>query len=224
MILSEEVYNYIYSDERIRAVYREIDEKENNNIDAWAHHNFCHVNNVKNMVEEILNKLGYDKELVEEAKIAAIMHDIGALQGKPNHAERSYIYAKNYFEENNIQLVHKQQVLDAIRNHSDGFDSNNIIQIALVFADKLDIKKTRPTKKGLEIPGNRQYANIEEINTDIQNGALKINITANDKLNKEELENFYFMKKVGNAINAFADKLNLVYKVYLNDKEWNEIM
>ncbi|MBQ3409335.1 MAG: HD domain-containing protein [Clostridia bacterium] len=221
---AKEVYDYIYNDKRIRDIYKSIDERENANVDAWGHHNFNHVSNVKDIVEELLRMLNYDNEFIEEAKIAAIMHDVGAVQGKENHAERSYIYAKNYFNENNINIEHKEQVLEAIKNHSDGFDSNNIMQLALILADKLDIKYTRPTKRGLEIPGNRQYGNIENISTEIKDGVLKINFRSNDKLDKKELENFYFMKKVGNAIKSFAEKLDLKYKVYLNGEEWNEIM
>ena len=221
---AEDVYKFIYNDKRIREIYKGIDEKEEANIDAWGHHNFDHVSNVKDIVEEILRKLKFDNEFIYEAKIAAIMHDVGAIQGKPGHAERSYIYTNNYFNENNIQLKHKDLVLDAIRNHSDGFDSNNMIQLALILADKLDIKKTRPTKRGLEVPGNRQYGNIERIDTDIENNTLKINFISNDKLDKKELEDFYFMKKVGSAIKSFSQKLNLEYEVYLNGKEWNEIV
>lgn len=221
---AKEVYDYIYNDRRIREIYEKVDERENANVDAWGHHNFNHVSNVKDIVEEILRMLNYDNEFIEEAKIAAIMHDVGAVQGKENHAERSYIFAKNYFDENNINIEHKEQVLKAIKNHSDGFDSDNIMQLALILADKLDIKYTRPTKRGLEVPGNRQYGNIEDISTDINDGVLKINFKSNDKLDKKELEEFYFMKKVGNAIKSFSEKLDLKYKVYLNGEEWNEIM
>ena len=139
----------------------------------------------------------------------------------------SAIYDKLVTSDNgvyNINLKHKEQVLDAIRYHSDGFDSDNIMQLALILADKLDIKKTRPTKRGLEVPGNRQYGNIEDIKTDIESGILKINFISNEKLNKKELEDFYFMKKVGSAIKSFSEKLNLKYEVYLNGNRWNEIV
>ena len=218
------VYNFIYEDKRIRDIYKRIDELEENNHEAWGHHNFNHVVNVKDIVEEVLRMLGFDEEFIEEAKIAAIMHDVGAIQGKPDHARRSYIYAKNYFDENGIELKHKEQVLEAIRNHSDGFDSDNMMQLALILADKLDIKYTRPTKRGLEVPGNRQYGNIENISTAIEDNILKVQFKSNDKLDKKELEEFYFMRKVANAIKSFANRLNLEYKVYLNGKEWDEIM
>lgn len=221
---AKSVYKFIYNDKRIRDIYKGIDEKEEANIEAWGHHNFDHVNNVKDIVEEVLKKLKFDNEFIEEAKIAAIMHDVGAIQGKPGHAERSYIYTNNYFRENNIELKHKEQILDAIRNHSNGFDSDNMIQLALIFADKLDIKYTRPTKRGLEIPGNRQYGNITDIITDIDGNTLKVSFLSNNKLDKKELEDFYFMRKVARAIKAFSKKLGLDYKIYLNGIEWNEIM
>lgn len=221
---SKEVFMKVYNDEQIRDIYRRIDEREEDNKDAWGHHNFNHVNNVKNLVVQILNKLNADEELIEEAKIAAIMHDVGAVEGKENHAYRSYEFAKNYFKNNNIKLKNNDLILEAIKNHSDGFDTNNIIQSALILADKLDIKNTRPTKNGLNIPGNRQYKNIEDILIDIEDNTLKIKFKANDKLNKEELDNFYFMQKVSNGIKSFAKKFDLKHEVYLNNDIWKELL
>ena len=78
----ENIYKRIYNDEKIRSIYDSINERENNNVNAWCHHNFDHVSNVKDLVVEIMTKLGFDCDLVEEAKIAAILHDTGAVQGK----------------------------------------------------------------------------------------------------------------------------------------------
>lgn len=114
-------------------------------------------------------------------------------------------------------------MLDAIKNHSDGFESNNIIQLSLILADKLDIKNTRPTKSGLNIPGNRQYKNIEDIHVEIEDRTLKIKFISNSDLDKEELDNFYFMKKVSNSIKSFAKKFDSKHEVYLNNCIWNEM-
>ena len=54
-------------------------------------------------------------------------------------------------------------VLEAIRIHSDGFDTDNMIALALILADKLDVKKTRISDAGLQVIGNRQYAHMEDI-------------------------------------------------------------
>lgn len=218
-----EIYKKIYYDNEIRSIYKKIHDIEEANKNAWAHHDFAHVDNVKNLVIEILGKLNCDDDYIEQAKIAAILHDIGAIDGKQNHAYRSYEYAKRYFTKNNIKLKNMELILEAIKNHSDGFDTDNLIQLALILSDKLDIKSTRPTKEGLNIPGNRQFGNIEDIHIDIRGRVFEVRFIANKLLDKEELENYYFTKKVGKAIKSFAERFDLTCKVYLNECEWNEI-
>lgn len=44
-----------------------------------------------------------------------------------------------------------------------------------------------------------------------------------NKIDKNELEQYYFMKKVGSAISSFAKKFNLRKELYFNDSIWNEI-
>ncbi len=84
--------------------------------------------------------LNYNEDLIYSTKIASILHDTGALQGKDGHAFRSYEFAKKYFEDNNINLKNQEQVLEAIKIHSDGFDTDNVIALCLILADKLDDK------------------------------------------------------------------------------------
>ena len=81
-------FEKIKNDKRIIEVYNKISEFED--LDkGWAHHNLDHVKNVAKLVESLLKKLGYDENFIEEAKIAAILHDTGAIGGKKNHAMRS---------------------------------------------------------------------------------------------------------------------------------------
>lgn len=221
--LDDLVFNKIYNDPSIREIYKQvgINEKQNN---TRAHHDFNHIDNVIKLTEQILKSLKCEGKVIEEAKIAACLHDTGALEGKENHAYRSYEFAKNYFEEQNIELENKSLVLDAIKNHSAGFDTDNQIQLALILADKLDIKHTRVTPSGLEFEGMRQMQYIKDINLNIDNGAVIVKFVCDEKINKKELEEYYFLKKVGNAIKAFAGKFDLNYEVYFNEKFWNEIL
>lgn len=212
----------IYNDESIKLIYDKIQSIEEDAL--WAHHDIVHVNNVINMTEKILKDLNCDGEIIENAKIAAYMHDIGALQGKQNHAHRSYEFAKKYFEENNIDLKYKTEVLEAIKNHSDGFDTDNIIQSALILADKIDIKSTRPTKLGLRVKGMRQMQYIDDIELKINSSTISINFICDSNINKQELEQYYFMKKVGNSIKSFAQNFRLEHKVCFNNKVWREIL
>lgn len=209
----------IKNDKIIIDIYNKIEDFENLNK-GWAYHNYNHVLNVMNIFDDVLVKLGYDDEFVEEAKIACILHDIGALEGKDDHAERSYIFAKKYIEDNNIQLKYKDLVLEAIRVHSDGFDTDNIMALVLIFADKLDVKKTRVAEEGKNILGMRQLMYINDILVEIIDNRLIVNFLVDDNINISELNDFYFTKKVFKAIETFALKMNLGYKILMNSIEW----
>lgn len=212
--------NRIEKDKEIIDIYNKISEFED--LDkGWAHHNLAHVKNVAKLVESLLNQLGYEESFIEEAKIAAILHDTGAIEGKKNHAIRSYNFAKKYFSDNNIILENEDLVLEAIKIHSDGFDSDNIIALTLILSDKLDIKYTRVAKEGYNVKGMRELQYIKDILVEINNKNLKIEFICDEKINKSELEDFYFIKKVFKAIIAFSSKMKLNPQVLFNDVEWN---
>ncbi|WP_291648382.1 HD domain-containing protein [Clostridium sp.] len=212
-------FKKIENDKTIIELYNKISEFED--LDkGWAHHNLEHVKNVAKLVEDLLKKLGYDEKFIEEAKIAAILHDTGAIEGKNNHSLRSYNFAKDYIENNNIILKNKDLVLEAIKIHSDGFNSDNIIALALIISDKLDIKCTRVAKEGYNVKGMKELQYINDILVDIHNKCLEIKFLCDDKINKSELEEFYFITKVFKAIITFSRKMNLNPQVFFNNNEW----
>lgn len=212
-------FERIKNDPIIIDIYQQISEFEERDK-GWAHHNLDHVTNVAHLVEGLIGKLDYDKNFIEEAKIAALLHDTGSIDGKENHALRSYEFAKDYFKNNDVVLVNRELVLEAIKIHSDGFDSNNIMALALIISDKLDIKHTRVAKEGYNVKGMKELQYIEDIKVDIQDEALIIQFLCDDQINQKELEEFYFIAKVFNAIIAFAEKINLTPKVLFNQEEW----
>lgn len=212
-------FDQIENDKTIIEVYNKISEFED--LDkGWAHHNLDHVKNVSKLVESLLKRLDYDDSFIEEAKIAALLHDTGAIEGKQNHSLRSYKFAKEYLKNNNIILENKDLVLEAIKIHSDGFDSDNIIALTLILSDKLDIKHTRVAKEGYNVDGMKELQYIKDILVDIHNNNLEIKFICDDKINKNELEEFYFITKVFRAIISFSKKMNLNPKVLFNNDEW----
>lgn len=213
-------FNKIKNDEGIIQIYNKISELEDKNK-GWAHHNLDHVNNVIELVEKLLKELKYNQNFIEEVKIAAILHDVGCIEGKEDHALRSYQYAKKYLKENQIKLKNEKQVLEAIKNHSNGFDTDNIIALTLILSDKLDIKKTRVAKEGYNVKGMRQLQFIEDILIKINKDVLEINFICNEKINKSELEEFYFTKKVFKAIKSFSGKMQLAPNVLFNYNKWD---
>lgn len=217
----EKLYKRILNDKNIIELYDKIHESEVEQGN-YAHHDYRHAIRVAGYCEKILRSLGYGEDIVCSAKVAAILHDTGALQGKQNHAQRSYEFAKKYFKENNIKLNNESMILEAIKNHSDGFDTDNIIQLVLVLADKLDLTKARVSDAGKLVEGIRQYGYVEDIQFEISNGIFNINFICDDKINLEELNNYYFTKKIFKAIQAFSVKYSLQPQVCIGGKPWSE--
>lgn len=216
----EEIYNKMLKDNEIKDIYNEVEEYEIN-TGGWCYHNYDHVMNVTEMVIYILKELNFNEEDVAKGKIACLLHDTGAILGKDNHTYRSYTYAKEYFKKNNINFKDIDLVLEAIKDHSNNFDTDNIYTLALILSDKLDTKSNRVTEVGKTILGNRQYTHIKDIKISIKNNLLSINYITDKNIDIKELNEFYFTKKVFNAIKSFSNKMNLNYKVYINNNEWS---
>jgi len=214
------IYNNIKNDKKIIIVYDEIEKMELKG-ENWAYHNITHITKVNDLVVKILNDLNYGEDMIYASKIAVLMHDIGVIVGKKNHALRSYEFTKKYFEDNNIDFQNMDLVLEAIKNHSDVIETNNIICLALTLADKLDNTKYRVTPSGYDIEGFRQFLHINEVSLEINEGKLKIIFESDALINIEELSNYYFIKKMFNVINYFCSKLDLKYEVSINNNLWN---
>lgn len=213
------MYEKIKSDPYIINIYNEISKYEDENK-GWAHHHLDHVLNVVKMTEQILKSLNYDEEFIEEAKIAALLHDLGCIEGKDNHPHRSCLMAKNYFEQNNVILKNKDLVIEAIRIHSDGFETDNIMALVLILCDKLDIKKNRVAKAGYFVDGMKEMQYIDNIFVNIENKTIKIEFVTNSKINKTALENYYFIPKVFKSIYAFSKKLGMNSIILFNGQPW----
>lgn len=213
------MFDKIKNDEYIINCFIEADNP-NSQDGFWVYHGINHVNNVVEMVEKIMVQFNYDEEYIENAKIAAILHDVGFFGIKEDHEIRSYDIAKKYFEEKNIELKYKEEILDAIKNHRDGFDSSNFMTLVLVLADKIDIKKTRLAPEGYEIDGLNQYQYIEDINVKKEGNDIIFQFIINSNCDKLKLEEYYFTDKVIKSIRSFANHCSLNLKLLWNDEEW----
>ncbi len=219
--LAEKLYYSILDDPTILKRYQEVKIYEEK-TGGWAYHGFLHVKNVTLLVEQILESSDFSKEFIYKAKIAVLLHDVGANIGKEDHAYRSYLFAKNYFLLHHILFDDMDLVLEAIRIHSDGFDTDNMIALALILADKLDVKKTRISDAGLQVIGNRQYAHMEDIYLKIEDQILKINFITDGSLDILEFQEYYFTKKIVQAIRSFAFKLHLHYLILIDHNVFDD--
>lgn len=220
-IKNMEKYDFVKNDEEIINIYKKVSEQEEKSKQR-AYHNYTHACNVADLTGRLLTILKCDDEIIEEAKIAAILHDTGCTEGKEGHPQRSYEFAKEYLKRKKIDLKYEEKVLEAIKIHSNGFDTDNVIALAIILSDKLDIKYTRITKEGRNIIGNRQYQYVQDILIDISNDVLQINFICDEKLNLTELEEYYFTDKVFKSIKSFCKIFNLKPRILINNKIWDK--
>ena len=212
--------NHLLNDPEILTRYQAIETMEED-TGGWAYHNLTHVKHVTLLTEQILRALNQDESFIEEAKIAALLHDIGSLEGKAGHAKRSYDYAKHYFKTHPFNLKYEDQILKAIKHHSDGFQTDDLMTLVLILADKLDITKQRLAPAGYEVVGLNEIQFIKQIQVEIMNETLHVNFIAHPQFNQKAFEDFYFAKKVFKAIKSFSKQLNLNYQIKLNHQNWN---
>lgn len=176
-----------------------------------AEHNLNHALRVMNFCQTIATQLKLPATDIENICIAALLHDIGASKfGKNNHAERSYEIAQNY--------TNNSKILNAIRYHSNGHPSD--YGLILTLADKLDICANRVTELGKTIPGVRQFIHFISLTPEIKDNFLYIKITSDKQIDWQELNDYYFIKKIFHAVQNFSTFFQLKYKVLIDNKEW----
>lgn len=213
------MFEQIKNDSYIQQCF--IDADDPNSLDGlWVYHGIDHVNDVVDMVEKVLIQLNYYSEYIENAKIAALLHDMGYGGVKKDHEIRSYELAKKYIEKNNIKLKYKDEILDAIKHHREGFNSENVMALALILADKMDIRKERLAPEGYKIEGLNQYQYINDINIIKKDNNFTVQFIIDNKCDKDKLKEWYFTDKVLNAIKSFANHFNFNLKILWNDEEW----
>ena len=218
-LTAKEVYDLLVSDDEIIKIYDQIEEIEIRE-GGWGFHNYVHVKNVTQIAEKILRDLKLDEDTIYKCKIACLLHDVGCTGGKKGHPQRSYEFAKKLFEEKGWDFDGSDEVLEAIRNHSAGFETDSIVGLSIILADKLDIKKSRITEAGEQVIGNRQYKHIEDITINVENNTLTVNFKTDGKMDMKEVNEFYFTPKVFKAIEAFSNRLKLKYNILMDDKTW----
>ena len=95
--------------------------------------------------------------------IAALMHDIGLADTNINHAIHSAELAKKYLSRVDIDEKDAATIVHAISNHSDGGETQTIVDAALILADKLDVTKNRLTKDRAIIDNDAIFAEMQKI-------------------------------------------------------------
>ena len=115
---------------------------------GYTDHSTIHTRVVAEKAADILKSFGYDEELIELAKIAGFMHDIGNAINRHHHAEYGALLANEILKETDMSLADRVRIVSAIANHdeSDGLAADPV-SAALIIADKTDVRRSRVREK-----------------------------------------------------------------------------
>ena len=111
---------------------------------GYTEHSFAHVERVAATSSMILTTLGYEPRTVELAKIASIMHDIGNVINRVDHAQSGAVMAFRLLDNLSMPADEICSVISAIGNHDEGTGNPlDPISAALIIGDKTDVRRSR---------------------------------------------------------------------------------
>ena len=111
---------------------------------GYTEHSFAHVERVAHVSSMILETLGYDERIVELARIAGIMHDIGNVINRVDHAQSGAVMAFRLLDNLSMPAAEICSIISAIGNHDEGTGLPlDPISAALIIGDKTDVRRSR---------------------------------------------------------------------------------
>ena len=135
-------YKYIKQNPDIMEYIRRADKA----LEAlgYTEHSFAHVERVAATSSLILSTLGYDERTVELARVASIMHDIGNVINRVDHAQSGAVMAFRLLDNLSMPANEICSVISAIGDHDEGTGQPlDPISAALIIGDKTDVRRSR---------------------------------------------------------------------------------
>ncbi|MGN0676721.1 MAG: HD domain-containing protein [Ruminococcus sp.] len=135
-------YKYIKQNPDIMEYIRRADKALE--AQGFTEHSFAHVEKVSQTAGMILSELGYDERTVELARIAGIMHDIGNVINRIDHAQSGAVMAFRLLDNLSMPANEICSIISAIGNHDEGTGQPlDPISASLIIADKTDVRRSR---------------------------------------------------------------------------------
>ena len=136
------IYQKIRNDEEVLALL----ERGNHDLGVlgFTDHSTAHTALVADRAANILQRLGYDEQTQQLARIAGFMHDIGNAVNRSRHGEYGAILAYDILKKYDMPLADRMIVVSAIGNHDESTGgAKDPVSAALILADKTDVRRNR---------------------------------------------------------------------------------
>ena len=190
---------------------------------GYTEHSFPHVERVAATSAMILETLGYDERTIELAKIASILHDIGNIINRIDHAQSGAVMAFRLLDNLSMPAGEICSVIAAIGNHDEGTAQPlDAISAAMIIGDKTDVRRSRVRNQDIQ-----SFDIHDRVNYSVTKSELKIN----DEQTEIELR-LTVDTQYGSVMDYFeifmgrmlmcrkaADKLGLRFKLEINEQQ-----
>ena len=190
---------------------------------GYTEHSFAHVTIVAEKAGYILQTLGYDKRLVELAKIAGYLHDIGNLVNREEHSQSGAIIAFRILDHLDFPPEEVGLIVTAIGNHDEGTGTPvSPLAAALILADKSDVRRNRVRNQDIST-----FDIHDRVNYSVKKAELKINEAHTIIKLKLSIDTRYgsvmdyfeiFMQRMILCRKA-AEKLGLQFRLMINEQQ-----
>lgn len=205
-------YFDILNSDFFKVTYQKIEEIKK---DFPVNHGFVHIYDV---VENSL-RLADFFSLTEKQKklllIASVLHDIGYLDGRENHALNGAKRAEKYLKENSVENGEIKIVCNAIENHGGKKASDYIdeVSMCLVCADKLDFISKRYNVDMLSEEYLCVFPCIIDAMFMEKDNNIVLEIKVNEKFSFSCFESSNYYKKLLSFLEFLSKRLNKIIAI-----------
>lgn len=110
--------------------------------------------------------------MIELARIAGFMHDIGNAINRKNHAEYGALLANEILKKTDMKLEDRVMVVSAIGHHDESTGGAiDPVSAAIIIADKTDVRRSRVREKK-----KASFDKHDRVNYAVTDTRLKINV------------------------------------------------
>lgn len=189
---------------------------------GYTEHSFPHVTSVAEKAGYILQTMGYDNRMIELAKIAGYLHDIGNLVNRIEHSQSGAIMAFRILDHLDFPPEETCMIVAAIGNHDEGTGVPvSPMAAALILADKSDVRRSRVRNTDpatfdihdrVNYSATRSMLRISEDRTDI-----RLELIVDDRYSSVMDYFEIFMNRMKMCRKA-AEALGLEFRLTINDQ------
>ena len=190
---------------------------------GYTEHSYAHVTTVAREAANVLTSLGYGERVVELAKIAGYLHDIGNIVNRTSHSQSGAIMAFKILSDMGMDAREIALVVRAIGNHDEGTGVPvDEISAALILADKSDVRRSRVRNAdtlSFDIHDRVNYSvEKSELIINKEEKAASLSLTIDTKISAIVDYFEIFLERMLLCRRA-AEKLSLSFALYINGQK-----